>query len=306
MIRRGAAVNSEVSPAARPEEDAAAERRVQRKIRIRWVFALLLVWGFLIQGATLSLLDPRPGPSNRHEWWRAVWHNLVYHSLPAFLLGQQTWDGWNWEEITWHLLGAEPDQLKLREQVQARLHQGGVHILDPYLSDQISWLELRSPTFRTEMRGLRSRGFPLVIGTPETLGVEADPDEVGATWYLMDDDMEVLQAVVVSVDLAYFRRAYQYFPGRRDIIQREVVATLIHELHGHVAPRILDGILCDDPRRGDPGLDSCVMRRENALRREVGLPEDHWYGHTVPTEATLARAREQFRSGSHSLPDTAR
>jgi hypothetical protein len=55
---------------------------------------------------------------------------------------------------------------------------------------------------------------------------------------------------------------------------------LVHEVYGHAVPYLLAGNLsgrCADPAPQEPAGDACSIRRENAVRSELGLGrrDDH-------------------------------
>ena len=55
---------------------------------------------------------------------------------------------------------------------------------------------------------------------------------------------------------------------------------LVHEIYGHAVPYLLAGNLsgrCADPKKGESASDACAIRRENAVRAELGLGrrDDH-------------------------------
>lgn len=57
-------------------------------------------------------------------------------------------------------------------------------------------------------------------------------------------------------------------------VEADLDRLLIHELYGHGVPYLLAGDLsgrCADPKPGERPLDACSIRRENSVRRELGL-----------------------------------
>jgi hypothetical protein len=65
---------------------------------------------------------------------------------------------------------------------------------------------------------------------------------------------------------------------------------LVHEIYGHALPYLLAGDLsgrCPDPAPGQKASDACSIRRENAVRAELGLSRRTGYG----LDLVLARRR---------------
>jgi hypothetical protein len=60
---------------------------------------------------------------------------------------------------------------------------------------------------------------------------------------------------------------------RRDF-EADLDRILVHEIYGHAVPYLLAGDLsgrCPDPGPNEPARDACSIRRENAVRVELGL-----------------------------------
>lgn len=172
--------------------------------------------------------------------------------------------------------------------------QGAIHILHPYLAARLDALEALSPRFREEMEAVRRGDVLVYLGTAEPMN---DPvREVEVKWKLPDERIGEFAAVrdpatgqvralVVRVNLpqiiqrqARWRRE-RATPGERRmtaqaLLEEAVDGILIHELWGHLIPvakgRSQDAH-CRDPLPGEADLASCVMQRENDLRREMGM-----------------------------------
>lgn len=168
----------------------------------------------------------------------------------------------------------------------------GVEILDAYLADRIGHLESKSPRLRAAMERARAAPFPVVIGTPEQM-----TERLGARrWlalqsgegqladfliYKPDPEAPAIELIVIRAHLNRIRAAPSAMAplgigrGRaRRWVDATVDALLIHELWGHLVPIVDAGDHtgnCADPAPGEPALDSCVMRRENDMRLELGI-----------------------------------
>jgi hypothetical protein len=80
--------------------------------------------------------------------------------------------------------------------------------------------------------------------------------------------------VVVIVNVPLIQRLHD----ERVSVPRDVEADLdrivVHEVYGHAIPLLLAGDLsgrCPDPKRGERATEACSIRRENAVRAELGL-----------------------------------
>jgi hypothetical protein len=173
---------------------------------------------------------------------------------------------------------------------------GGLHLLDSYLADRIQSLELRSPSLRGALDSVRARPLRIVIGTPAQLAL-VEPWTLSARRIRLaqliarvDTADGAVQSIIVEIDLAAIaRHRYRSIPpvaawfsvAQRQLrFDRLVDDILIHEIWGHLVPLALVGNTsgaCRDPQGGENDLDSCVMKRENALRAELGSAQRRTY-----------------------------
>jgi hypothetical protein len=168
----------------------------------------------------------------------------------------------------------------------------GVEILDAYLAERIGLLESKSPRLRAAMERARAAPFPVVIGTPEQmarrlgarrwLALQSGEGQLADFLiYKSDREAAAIELIVIRAHLKRIRAAPSAMAPLgigRGRAQRWVDATvdalLIHELWGHLVPIVDAGNHtgnCPDPALGEPALESCVMRRENDMRLELGL-----------------------------------
>jgi hypothetical protein len=173
--------------------------------------------------------------------------------------------------------------------------EGSLRVLDPYLHARLAVLERLSPRFRAAMDALREGDLPVYLATAEPL---FDPElGVAIPWRLPSHQLGEFAAVrkptkpgilalVVRVNLREVqlrqRRGMRQWLGHHEPprpslarqLEEAIDAILIHELWGHLVPvaeaRSLDSH-CSDPVPRQSELASCVMQRENDLRREMGL-----------------------------------
>jgi hypothetical protein len=131
------------------------------------------------------------------------------------------------------------------------------------------------------MAAIHARGGRVLILTPDQVVVRAEESRTESF-----DTTELAEAapvvgpgstvgvVLVVVNLSLLESAH----ARRGATVREIEADLdrilIHEVYGHAVPYLLAGDTsgrCADPVPGQDPRRACSMRRENAVRAELGL-----------------------------------
>ncbi len=87
-------------------------------------------------------------------------------------------------------------------------------------------------------------------------------------------ESENISSVVVVVNLQLVRHLHDSrFSVSRDF-EADLDRILVHEVYGHAVPYLLAGDIsgqCADPKKGEAPADGCAIRRENAVRAELGL-----------------------------------
>ncbi len=141
-----------------------------------------------------------------------------------------------------------------------------------------------SRLWREALQALQGSGRRAVILTPDQVairdrsekgGLEAfDPDVLAEVSPLAVAGSRVHEVVVV-VNLPLLSRLYHAQPSSsyRDLTG-DLDRIVIHEVYGHALPYLLAGSLagrCPDPEPGQRATDACAIRRENAVRSELGL-----------------------------------
>lgn len=160
---------------------------------------------------------------------------------------------------------------------------GGLQVLDPYLDDRIRALETRSLRFRAAVDAVRNGERIVFVGTPLLLSAlplhpalvgHLPRGRLGEFRAIAQPETGRVDTLVVSIDLVRIIRMSSWpLPGSRARAERITDAVLVHEIWGHLVPVAASGNIadrCRDPAPGEPELDSCVMRRENELRAEMG------------------------------------
>jgi hypothetical protein len=175
---------------------------------------------------------------------------------------------------------------------------GRIEVLDAYVAARIEDLARRAPALGAALERARYGSIRVVIGTPEQVrsAVGADPWLSGgsgagqlADFFIYKDDPGGLavRLIVVRVHVERIRRTVHASAplglGRRRATRQVDALTdavLIHELWGHLVPILEAGDHsgnCPDPLPGEVDSESCVMKRENGLRRDLGLAERREY-----------------------------
>jgi hypothetical protein len=83
-----------------------------------------------------------------------------------------------------------------------------------------------------------------------------------------------VDAVVVVINLPLIEAAYRYQMSPPIEFARDLDRIIVHEVYGHALPYLLAGDLsgrCADPGPHQRAIESCAIRRENAVRAELGL-----------------------------------
>jgi hypothetical protein len=139
-----------------------------------------------------------------------------------------------------------------------------------------------SPLWREGMAGVRKTGRSAVILTPadvKTRGGKGsdhyafDEGAVAETFPLFDGNSRIVAAVVV-VNLGLIRGMHDARLSVLRDFEADLDRILVHEVYGHAVPYLLTGDMtgrCTDPREGENASDACSIRRENAVRAELGL-----------------------------------
>jgi hypothetical protein len=185
--------------------------------------------------------------------------------------------------------------------VGARETANGAPILTSHgtLHARLEHISRRSSLWREALERIRGTGRQVLVLTPDQVVVRDtlnstsahsfDPTVVAAAAPIPDSDSQVSQVVVV-VNLplleAVYRRSYSPLVELYSDLDR----ILVHEIYGHALPYLLAGDLsgrCADPAPGQKASDACSIRRENAVRAELGLSRRTGYG----LDLVLARRR---------------
>jgi hypothetical protein len=140
-----------------------------------------------------------------------------------------------------------------------------------------------SALWRDAIESVRQTGRHALIVTPDDpmpRGSEHGKDCEAFDRQLLAEVMPVLRDdrqipfVVVVVNLPLVQEIHDARLSVPRDVEGDLDRILIHEVYGHAIPYLLAGNLsgrCADPRQGERPSDACAIRRENAVRAELGL-----------------------------------
>jgi hypothetical protein len=146
-----------------------------------------------------------------------------------------------------------------------------------------------SVLWREAVEAVRKTGRRVLVVTPADVtinkshqgrGREAfDPGVLAETFPIVTEDSQVPQVVIV-VNVRLVQETHDTRLSVPRDFEADLDRILVHEIYGHAVPYLLAGNLtgrCADPQRGESASDACSIRRENAVRAELGLGrrEDH-------------------------------
>jgi hypothetical protein len=155
---------------------------------------------------------------------------------------------------------------------------GPVLASNPALVASLARISRGSPTWRSAIDSVRQTGRMVLVATLQELQSGQhrdafDTTELAEVVPVLNRANEI-PLVIVGVDLRLLQRIHD----ERRSVPRDVDADLdriiVHEVYGHAIPYLLAGNLsgrCADPGSGERASDACSIRRENAVRAELGL-----------------------------------
>lgn len=139
-----------------------------------------------------------------------------------------------------------------------------------------------SALWREALDALTSTGRHAVILTPDQVVVSDargtarsrfDPTVLAGAAPVAGEDGRV-GVVVVVVNLPLLQDTHQSRHSLPWEFEADLDRILIHEVYGHALPYLLAGDLtgkCADPEPDERPADACSIKRENAVRSELGL-----------------------------------
>ena len=176
---------------------------------------------------------------------------------------------------------------------RASAQQGGdtsIGVWNPVLAASIERLANESRSWREAVDAVARTGRRAVIVTSDQVrGADA-----GALAQVepVSDAAGRVDLVVVMVNLDLMQKLSR-LPVTAVDFEDDLDRILAHEVYGHAIPFLLAGHLsgkCADPVAGQSAIASCVIQRENVIRKEMRLGQRLEYGRD---SLALARRFEQ-------------
>jgi hypothetical protein len=157
------------------------------------------------------------------------------------------------------------------------------------LQDRLDRIAAGSPSWRAAVDAVARAGRRALVLTPDQV-VVAD----GADRRMRAFDATVLaeaapvpredsrvDTVMVVVNLRLLEDIHDRQGSLPAEFHADLDRILVHEIYGHALPYLIAGNLagrCPDPAPGERAADACAIRRENAIRAELGLGRRTDYG----------------------------
>jgi len=154
---------------------------------------------------------------------------------------------------------------------------------NPTLRASLERIYEGSPLWRAELDQAAETGRRIVVLTADQVvttsgeggdalesfdsGVLAEVSVIAGTGTRVD-------AVLVAVNLTLLNETHRRLGSTWSARDADLDRILVHEVFGHALPYILVGDVsgrCADPEKGQRPVDACAIRRENAVRAELGL-----------------------------------
>jgi hypothetical protein len=140
-----------------------------------------------------------------------------------------------------------------------------------------------SALWREAIEAIRKTGRHALVVTPDDPLALARQEEKDCDAFdsavlaevvpVLRQDVEI-PLVVVVVNLRLVQEIHDAKLSVPRDFEADVDRILVHEIYGHAIPYLLAGTLagrCADPQAGERPSDACSIRRENAVRAELGL-----------------------------------
>ena len=147
-----------------------------------------------------------------------------------------------------------------------------------------------SPSWRAALEAIRGTARRAIVVTSDQVLV-ADPATAGRLDRFDDTVLaEVapvprpdsrVDVVLVVINLALLEESHRKARSVLSEFEADLDRILVHEIYSHAVPYLLAGHLsgrCPDPAAGERATDACSIRRENAVRAELGLGRRTSYG----------------------------
>lgn len=157
----------------------------------------------------------------------------------------------------------------------------------PNLLASLSRIQAGSATWREALRAVTDTGRRIIVVTPDKVrlrdeaGTKERPfdEDVLAEVYPVADMWSRVDTVIVVINLPLMDTLYS--DATLVDLERDLDRIVAHEIYGHAIPYLLAGHLsgkCADPAPRQRATESCAIKRENEIRRELRLGERRSHG----------------------------
>lgn len=156
---------------------------------------------------------------------------------------------------------------------------GPLEISHPVIASSIQRLTEGSASWRDALAAVAARGRRAMVVTPDRIKTPIDADTLAQVFPIADEQARV-ESVLVVINLELLQRL-SGLPVTAIDFEDDVDRIIAHEVYGHAIPFLLSGSLagkCADPAVGQSAVASCVIQRENVIRREMRLGQRAEYG----------------------------
>lgn len=147
------------------------------------------------------------------------------------------------------------------------------------LASSVQRLTSQSASWREAVNALASTGRRAFVITPDQIKTPIDAATLAQVFPIADEQSRV-DTVLVVVNLELLKKL-SGLPVTAVDFEDDVDRVIAHEVYGHAIPFLLSGSLagkCADPVAGQSAIASCVIQRENVIRREMRLGLRSEYG----------------------------
>jgi hypothetical protein len=161
---------------------------------------------------------------------------------------------------------------------------------NPVVRASLARIAQRSALWREAVDAMRDVGRRALILTPDQVVVADvaggavkdgfDPTILAEVAPVPKADSGV-DVVLVVVNLSLLTESHRLAQSVPAEFEADLDRILVHEIYGHAVPYLLAGHLsrrCPDPTPGERAVEACSIRRENAVRAELGLGRRTSYG----------------------------
>jgi hypothetical protein len=188
-----------------------------------------------------------------------------------------------------HAAVVRPSQLPGFSPALVSAGEPPLHAHNSLIRESLARIQSRSPLWREALDELRRSRRSAHVLTPDQVVVDsASGREPGSAFEaVLAEAAPVLRAdsqvnvVLVVVNLDLIEQLHRRTGSLPAEMHADLDRIIVHEVYGHAMPYLLAGDLsgrCADPLPGQPAYDACAIRRENAVRAELGLGRRMDYG----------------------------